>query len=536
MSVREYIGARYVPLFADPIDWDSTKTYEPLTIVYNQGNSYTSRQYVPAGIDISNDVYWAKTGNYNAQIEQYRSEVATFDDRITTNENRITTNETNLRDILPFDETPTEGSAKGVTSDGIKKAIDTAEQANADAIAIEVTRATAAEKVNADAIANEVTRATAAEKVNADAIANEVTRATAAEKVNADAIAIEVTRATAAEKVNADAINKLKNEQGILLALGDSFGVDEVSRNNWWHTYVAKGLGLLDINYCEGSDGFAATNPTSGRNFLDRLNEAYNDSSFDNNKVEYVICYGGLNDRNLKDFNVIDQAIVAFINRMNELYPRAKKIIAGPTSWFQASRNSTSDTVFATFNEAMGSHMRKMCAENGVTYISMTYETILTPSAYAGMTDGYHFTKRGSAMAAASILSGIQGRMMSATGYTVIPGHYVDPSNNMVTDNTHITLRKTASGFKVIQSLVKTKAAVNGVMRFVSDTNYFFRFLCQDINAISYWGGFDTTNAKPFVDNGRAVIEATDNTVLGIGETNLNNNKSFSYTIDYIQW
>ena len=152
MSVREYIGARYVPLFADPIDWDSTKTYEPLTIVYNQGNSYTSRQYVPAGIDISNDTYWARTGNYNAQIEQYRSEVATFD-------GRITTNETNLRDILPFDKTPTEDSAKGVTSDGIKKAIDTAEQTNADAIAN-----------NADAIANEVTRAKKAEQTNADAI------------------------------------------------------------------------------------------------------------------------------------------------------------------------------------------------------------------------------------------------------------------------------------------------------------------------------------------------------------------------------
>ena len=514
MSVREYIGARYVPLFADPIDWDSTKTYEPLTIVYNQGNSYTSRQYVPAGIDISNDTYWAKTGNYNAQIEQYRREVATFDDRITTNE-------TNMREIMPFDETPTEDSTKGVTSDGIKKAIDTAEQANADAIANEVTRATAAEKVNADAIANEVTRATAAEKVSADAIANEVTRAKEAEQTNATAI----------NKLN----NKL-NEQGILLALGDSFGVDEVSRDNWWHTYVAKGLGLSDINYCEGFDGFAQTNPTSGRNFLDRLNEAYNDSSFDNNKVEYVICYGGLNDRNLKDFNVIDQAIVAFINRMNELYPRAKKIIAGPTSWFQASRNNTTDTIFATFNEAMGSHMRAVCAKNGVAYLSMTYETMLNKSAYAGMTDGYHFTKQGSAMAASAILSAIQGRMMTASGFSEIPGHYVDSSNNVVTDNTSITIRRTSNGFKVKQSLVKTKAAVNGVMRFVSDTNYFFRFLCQDINAISYWGGFNTTNTKPFVDSGRAVIEATDNTVLGIGDTILASNANFSYTIDYIQW
>lgn len=80
MTVREYIGARYVPLFMG--DWDNTKTYEPLSIVQYQGNSYTSRQAVPTGIDILNTVYWANTGNYNAQVEQYRQEVQTFDARI----------------------------------------------------------------------------------------------------------------------------------------------------------------------------------------------------------------------------------------------------------------------------------------------------------------------------------------------------------------------------------------------------------------------------------------------------------------------
>lgn len=65
-----------MPLFADPIDWDSSKTYEPLTIVYHQGNSYTSRQSVPAGVNITDTTYWALTGNYNAQIEQYRKETA----------------------------------------------------------------------------------------------------------------------------------------------------------------------------------------------------------------------------------------------------------------------------------------------------------------------------------------------------------------------------------------------------------------------------------------------------------------------------
>ena len=73
-SVREYVGARYVPVFANPGEWSSQTSYEPLTIVTYQGNSYTSRQYVPVGIDISNADYWAETGNYNAQVEAYRLE------------------------------------------------------------------------------------------------------------------------------------------------------------------------------------------------------------------------------------------------------------------------------------------------------------------------------------------------------------------------------------------------------------------------------------------------------------------------------
>lgn len=75
---RQYIGARYVPILGrkdeSSIEWDNSAPYEPLTIVLYQGNSFTSRQAVPAGIDIENTAYWACTGNYNAQIEMYRQE------------------------------------------------------------------------------------------------------------------------------------------------------------------------------------------------------------------------------------------------------------------------------------------------------------------------------------------------------------------------------------------------------------------------------------------------------------------------------
>lgn len=81
-GVTQYVGARYVPLFADPIEWDNTRAYEPLTIVLYQGNSYTTRQYTPVGIEITNEAFWAETGNYNAQVEQYRQEVRDLADKV----------------------------------------------------------------------------------------------------------------------------------------------------------------------------------------------------------------------------------------------------------------------------------------------------------------------------------------------------------------------------------------------------------------------------------------------------------------------
>lgn len=71
-----YIGARYVPIFDG--EWDNTKKYEPLVIVQHNGNSYTSKTYVPIGAEITNETYWANTGNYNAQLESYIAAVNTL--------------------------------------------------------------------------------------------------------------------------------------------------------------------------------------------------------------------------------------------------------------------------------------------------------------------------------------------------------------------------------------------------------------------------------------------------------------------------
>lgn len=82
MGTRQYVGARYVPAFANPVQWDNRRTYEPLTMVTYLNNTYTSKKPVPQGVDINNAEYWVLTGNYNAQVEQYRQEVESLRRRV----------------------------------------------------------------------------------------------------------------------------------------------------------------------------------------------------------------------------------------------------------------------------------------------------------------------------------------------------------------------------------------------------------------------------------------------------------------------
>lgn len=84
-GVMQYIGARYVPIFADPVEWQPNKLYEPLTIVTYNNSSYTSKQTVPAGISPNNGEYWVETGNFNAQINDLSTKIDGWDEEIAAN-------------------------------------------------------------------------------------------------------------------------------------------------------------------------------------------------------------------------------------------------------------------------------------------------------------------------------------------------------------------------------------------------------------------------------------------------------------------
>ena len=90
--VKQYVGARYVPKFASPVEWAADTSYEALTIVTFNNASYTSKVPVPptVGNPANNPQYWALTGNYNAQVEQYRQDIDKVQKEINANSNKIT--------------------------------------------------------------------------------------------------------------------------------------------------------------------------------------------------------------------------------------------------------------------------------------------------------------------------------------------------------------------------------------------------------------------------------------------------------------
>lgn len=124
-GTRQYIGARYVPIFGHgrgtSVDWDQSSAYEPLSIVYYQGDTYTSRCYVPAGISIDNQDYWVITGRYNAQIEQYRQEVLSFQGQIDGIRNELESDYVPFPDPVHYPKYGTSGQVLSTLADGTTK-------------------------------------------------------------------------------------------------------------------------------------------------------------------------------------------------------------------------------------------------------------------------------------------------------------------------------------------------------------------------------------------------------------------------------
>ena len=293
MSATQYIGARYVPLFADPLTWDITKAYEALTIVYYQGNSFTSRQAVPAGIDITNDTYWALTGNYNAQIEQYRAEVQTYDNRITANTTSNTAQDAQLA---------------GTATSGLKTLIDANTTSNTAQDAQLAGTSGSGLKTLIESNASDI-----------DTL---------------ETITAGFSASTPIKPYVDDAISEVTTKPDMVV-IGDSFTSSYyVQDSDLWYHAVADTLGCTPHNYSQRGAGFLNASSQDSSTFMSLLEDAAEDSSFDNANVKWLFVYGGLNDI---DHANASQAFTTYFNNFCNAvvsnFPNAQLVVCGINAW-----------------------------------------------------------------------------------------------------------------------------------------------------------------------------------------------------------
>jgi lysophospholipase L1-like esterase len=421
MSVTQYIGARYVPLFADPLQWDSTKTYEPLTIVYDGGNSYTSRQYVPAGKLLTDDAYWALTGNYNSQIEQYRAEVKTFDERISKNADTI--------------------------------------KSNANAIAAETSRATAAESAIEDSKApnnhaSETTVYGVGNSVNYGhvrlATDDTPTTSGAQDGVAATPKLVNALVTDLTEKFNAQIATKADRAEFAgkkLVTIGDSImygtGVSDAATQSV-HAQIAAMLGMTVYDYSENNAGFT-TNGSGSRkaNYLKQLTAAHAEHP----DADVIVISGGCNDATV-DTDVYTAAVTAF-RYAHDNFPNAK-VFAAP---FQYGACQGNDTI------ANGNSGRNIKVINNISRAALATNTCLINHCWEMMvgqtqllSDAIHPNAEGAKIQAAKIVMGM-------LGYDYRPTYYDLPAPGSNINRNELT-SYCIDGIVTVQGTCKTTGSV----------------------------------------------------------------------------
>ncbi len=312
MSVREYIGARYVPLFADPIEWSSALAYEPITVVKYQGASYVSRKSVPVGIQIDNEDYWIRWADYNAQLEHYIDTVDGIQRDVDAIEETVDLLETSFD--AKFDDNGKIESNLVIADSISNGAVTSAKIADGAVASAKIAdSAVSTSKINSNAVTTE--------KINSNAVTTE--------KINSSAVTTAkiadgaVTAAKLASNVINTIVNKANNTQ--MLLIGDSW-LDPTNTRNL-KTYIPRKFNIPTsrvYNAAVGGTGFIRDYL---QNFSDQADSLIANDNIDKNVPTIIIVIGGTNDY------VYSTTYSDYVNAINSLATKLKN--AFPNSVMQ---------------------------------------------------------------------------------------------------------------------------------------------------------------------------------------------------------
>ena len=318
MSVRQYIGARYIPLFADPIDWDIDTNYEPLTVVMNEGTSYVSKQYVPSGIQITNENYWIAWADYNAQIEAYRAEVAQYNGRIEalenglpvtdySSENTVSDAIADLGALLPTSDFASDNTVKD-TIDNLGALLPTTEFDSTNTVDERFNSVEALLPANAFDSTNTIDARFDTIEANNWVTENRI----APNAVTNSKLA---NGSVSNAKLSRDALN-FSNKK--ILVIGDSLTMGNEA-TKYWPAFMHDLYGCTTYNFAVSGQGFV--NNASGT-FASQVTAAAADSSFNNADITDVVVLGGYNDYAYTDA-VIDSAVRDLVSSIKSNFPNA---------------------------------------------------------------------------------------------------------------------------------------------------------------------------------------------------------------------
>lgn len=439
------IGPRVTPHFVKPSLWSALTTYHFFDAVHDAaGASYVAiKPEVPAGTELTDEEFWFKWSDPNAQLNELKEVVKLYNERISQNASAIT-----------------EEVARA-------KAAEQAEEQRAKAAErAEEQRATAAEATKApnDHASEDTTygigdtvkygHVKLAEDTHSTSGANDGIAATPSmvhmltEDVRAKLDAKIATKADRAEFAGKT-----------LLTIGDSimYGTGTSDRaTQSLHAQIAAMLDMTVYDYSENNAGFT-TNGSGTRkaNYLNQLTAAHAEHP----DADVIVISGGCNDATV-DTNVYTAAVTAF-KYAHDNFPNAK-VYAAP---FQYGACQGNDTI------ANGNSGRNLKVINNVSRAALATNTCLINHCWEMMvgqsqllSDAIHPNAEGAKIQAAKIVMGM-------LGYDYRPTYYDLPTPGSDINRNEFTAY-CIDGIVTIQGTCKTTGQVGAFKSIMTLPDY----------------------------------------------------------------